>query len=547
MKKILISLAIIGIVAGATLGITGAWWSDQATSANASFNSGNVDLKLWGDQQNGAGGVNWWDNVKQTWDTENMSPGGKVLSATLPMKNFGTINSDHMDFAIANTSSEAGMDKFMRITKLTYDGKSLLEGGAGAVIPDYVAPMNCNLSVNMPGVAGSVPKITTAIANATSGETICVGPGNYTSTWEGSSPIIVGTSVTIVSTEGPSKTSSIPFQITADDVTIKGFSITNPGNDYGILVKGKNGAQILDNNIHDIGTLLSSGTAQAVYLEGETGVNGFTVKNNTITNVGNLNLVYGTSGSAKGIYIGDSTKAGTVSNVVIENNIISDIKAATVAWNAGRGAYGILIGYGRGMNGGITSSPVIKNNTITDLEGLWSHAISLESRTPGASVVLNDISNLAGHKIPADEIGVRIEDNPASGIVINQNNFTPNVAFGVVDVYLGGSVDVTNNWWGDFDPSDQVASIGPVITTSPYANGPFVGFINGVDTIANGFADLRDFQTQGIKNVKPGLSNAHERKDLVMDVQLDASTPNQYQGKKVEMTMTVTMQQGPTQ
>ena len=478
-----------------------------------------------------------------------MSPGGKVLSATLPMKNFGTINSDHMDFAIANTSSETGMDKFMRITKLTYDGKSLLQGGAGAVIPDYVAPMHCDISVNIPGVAGSYSYLSDIFSGAISdNDVICVGPGNYTY-----APVTMNLSgVTLVSTDGPDTTSLVGngtnsvITISADNVTIKGFSITNPGSGYGILVKGHNGTQILDNNIHDIGTSLSPGSAQAVYLEGKTGVNGFTVKNNTITNVGNKSMLHttGGSGSAKGIYVGDTTGAGTITGVNIENNDISEIYASSVAYisggTGGAGSYGVLVNYG-----GSTTGLTITNNTISDLEGLWSHAIGLEGPTPSASVTLNDIHDLIDYKSPSDSIGVLVDGaNPnASNITIHQNNFTPNLTWGVVNMNPS-PLNAENNWWGDFDPSDQV---GGNVDYLPYANGAFVGFINGVDTITNGFADLRDFQTQGITNVKPGLSNAHERKDLVMDVQLDATTPNQYQGKKVEMTMTVTMQQGPTQ
>ena len=44
--KILMSLVVIGIVAGVTLGITGAYFSDTATSTSNSFHSGTLDLKL---------------------------------------------------------------------------------------------------------------------------------------------------------------------------------------------------------------------------------------------------------------------------------------------------------------------------------------------------------------------------------------------------------------------------------------------------------------------------------------------------------------------
>ena len=559
MKKILISLAIIGIVAGATLGITGAWWSSSATSQNASFHAGTLHLQLWGKNTSGSGSNMWRDAVGETWDTSNMVPGGNVLSATLSMKNTGSIDSDHMDFSVVNSNPSVGtMSKYLRVTKLAYDGKSLLQGGAGAVIPDYIAPTICNVNVNVPGVAGSVHGIVAGIAAASSGDTICVGPGNYTASWEESNPIVVNQSVAIVSLQGPAHTTSIPFDIKANNVTIEGFTITNPGSGtgslYGIYIDHVNNAVIEDNVIKNIGTGLSQGSAQGVYLNGGTGtgVTSFTVLNNVITNIGNTHMLHSTSGSgsAKGIYIGDTHGTGTITGVVIKNNDISKIYASTAAWigspsyGGGAGAYGILAGFSAPSLSGSTTGMIIQNNTIDDLEGLWSHAIGLESSTPNASIVMNDIYGLVDHKSPSDSIGVLLDGNntSASTVTIHDNNFTPNLTWGVVNLQPG-TVDATQNWWGDFNPSDQ---IGGNVTYAPYLNNAYVGFINGSDYNHNGFADLNDFAHSPIVGVKEGLK-AGEQKNLNMDVQLDGATPNTYQGQKVGMTMTIKMQQSPLQ
>jgi len=45
MKKIVISLAIIGVVAGITLGITGAWFTDKEPIENNRFQAGTLDIK----------------------------------------------------------------------------------------------------------------------------------------------------------------------------------------------------------------------------------------------------------------------------------------------------------------------------------------------------------------------------------------------------------------------------------------------------------------------------------------------------------------------
>jgi len=532
----------MAMVAGVTIGITGAWWSDDATSVNASFNSGTIDLQFQGKKVDGTGSSTVWRNdVGQTWDTTNMSPGGAGLSATLPMKNVGSTDSNHMDFAIANTPSETGMDKYMRITKLTYDGKSLLEGGAGAVIPEYVAPISCNLNVNMPGVADSIPTITAAMVLAASGNTICVGPGDYSTAWE-TSLIDVDESVTIVSTDGPGSTTiSAGIKISADGATIKGFTISKTG----ISSTVYSDITIKDNIITDISS--SNSTVYGITIvPGAASISGITIENNQINDL-HYTGALDPGHSVAGIAFGWSTGTGVISNVQIQNNIISNITSNTSAWKVGHGAYGMLINHGVSSTGYVTGLS-IAHNTITNLEGLWVHAIGLETNTQNTSVTLNDISNLVDHKFPSDAIAVFLEDNPNGGtVVVNNNNFASDVSWGVAMLNSNGAVDATNNWWGDFDPSDQVFVDGNgSIDTSNHANGPFVGLINGVDTYVNGFADLKDFQAQGIKDVEPGLG-AGEEKDLTMDVQLDALTPNLYQGQNVAMTMTVTMQQGPIQ
>jgi len=142
MKKIIISLAIIGVVTGITLGITGAWWTDQGISNNQSFVSGNLNLRL---SNNGS---SWGDNVSNTWDVDKMVPGGTSYESTLYMKNTGSVDADWLKFAVTNYNpSGLAMDKVMRVTKLEYAGKSLLTGGAGADLSSYVAPTDCDIVI----------------------------------------------------------------------------------------------------------------------------------------------------------------------------------------------------------------------------------------------------------------------------------------------------------------------------------------------------------------------------------------------------------------
>ena len=563
MKKILISLAIIGVVAGVTLGITGAWWSDSATSHNASFHSGTLDLRL----------ANAYDNsqlgnaVNNTWDQSNMEPGGTPLEKTLYMKNVGSVDAHRMGFSVTGISGTSGsitpMAQHMRITKLEYGlhGETLnnlLKGGAGAVIPDYVAPTKCDVTVD-PSVS-NLDTIHEGIAVANSGDVVCVKPGNYHVGWKDTAfPITINKDITLVSLEGPAKTTITAsanknvIEIDYDDVTIKGFTITN-GNlaGTGIYSADHSHLTIANNIITAIGNSIDNVVGRGIIVvSSSSAVDGISITDNKINDI-TSGLRTGTgSTSASGISIGWTSGDKSIKNLLIQNNIISNINANTSPWNTstkGQGAYGILINHGTA--GGQTQGAQVLDNTIDDIEGLWAHGIGLEGATPNAVVTGNIISNLTDHKYPSDAIAVYLEDNPnGSTVTINKNNLGTNVSWGVgMASTASGNVNAQNNWWGDFNPSDQVFVLNSgSIDTTNYAGGPFNGYVNGVDSDSNGFADIYDFYAQrgsgGIDHVTPGLAHS-QWGELDMAVQLDGpTTDNSFQGKTLGMDMMVNMYQ----
>jgi hypothetical protein len=195
------------------------------------------------------------------------------------------------------------------------------------------------------------------------------------------------------------------------------------------------------------------------------------------------------------------------------------------------------------VKGGVTNL-VVKNNSISGLEGLWSHAVGLEGNTPNASVTLNDIHDLIDHKGNTDAVGIRIEDpnTSSASIVINQNNLTPNVAIGISNAATGAAtVNGQNNWWGDQNPSDQVS--GPV-TTAGFLGGPIAGLINGVDQNSNGYADLNDLTVAPGLSGATGLAHGGVSEPLVIGVQLDGpSTTDAFQGGTMTSALTFTLSQ----
>ncbi|MDZ7726496.1 MAG: hypothetical protein U5L75_02860 [Candidatus Campbellbacteria bacterium] len=178
---------------------------------------------------------------------------------------------------------------------------------------------------------------------------------------------------------------------------------------------------------------------------------------------------------------------------------------------------------------------------------MWSHAIGLETNTPNASVTLNDIDNIVDHKGGSDAIAVFFESNSSASLVaVNENNLVAPLGVAVHPTNDGGfstTIDATNNWWGDFDPSDQVYTPNGTIDYTPIAGGPVVGFINGTDNNGNGFADLRDLEADPIMNATPGL-DAGETGQLDFYVQLDGpTTGNSFQNKSLESDFTYTLGQ----
>jgi hypothetical protein len=259
--------------------------------------------------------------------------------------------------------------------------------------------------------------------------------------------------------------------ITAADVTIDGFSVTNPvasGAAFGITVKTGGNDALITNNIIDTVTSPDTGgvgTAQAVYLENSAS-NGGADNVGVIANKIN-NIV--SNRSAKGVLIGVNGGGNASQNTLIQGNSITNITSDT------RGAYGVSV-----ANTPNVSGLVIRDNNIKDLTGGgWAHAVGLEGPTPGVVVEGNCISNVIdlSPTVPEDAIAVFFEANPSFGTAeVHQNNFE-NVSYGIAvhpaltAAAPTASVDGENNWWG--------SPTGPTTPTNPGGTGAKVS--PGVD------------------------------------------------------------------
>ncbi|MDE2079223.1 MAG: right-handed parallel beta-helix repeat-containing protein [Patescibacteria group bacterium] len=294
--------------------------------------------------------------------------------------------------------------------------------------------------------------------------------------------------------------------LAADGVTVDHLNIENPTASDGIIATDHSNLTVTNNTIHDIGTSLTSGSAQAIaFISNASAVSDITVSGNTITNVGNTQLAHGGSAgsSAKGIYFGNSSGSNSFSNVTISGNTVGVVEASTAAWvgsptyGGGAGAYGILVNHA-------TNNLTVSNNYIGTggtIEGLWAHAIGLEAATPGATVTGNHITHLLDFKLPSDAVGINIEDNNGgldAALLESGNIFdTPaSVPWTVADKVSTDSVPVDASW-SSLSNGDLVAA----------ASGSRIAHAIGTNAFATIQAAVNAVSSGGTVNVAAGNYN----------------------------------------
>jgi hypothetical protein len=307
-------------------------------------------------------------------------------------------------------------------------------------------------TLNVPSAYTTIAAAITAAA--ASGDTIAVAAGTYPENITINKSLILqgagAATTTISGVATAAGTGATIVTITASNVTVTGFKITNLFSKYGINVANQSGITITNNTITAIGGSDTSynGNTFGIAVSSTSAtagadVNGVTITNNTISNISNANT--GSLKSANGIVIGFSTGASDITNLSIQSNIISNI-------TAGKGAYGVLLNHASGVspNTGRTVSPQIKNNTISTLNGLWAHGIGLEGGTPNAVVQGNNISNLTlTPSTGTDAAAITLESNASANTVTIASNSFSGVLLGVFNITPANPpVNVGSNWWG---------------------------------------------------------------------------------------------------
>lgn len=334
------------------------------------------------------------------------------------------------------------------------------EGKADLVVDDdgQASLKNCDSTDATPHTT-----VSSAVAAAVAGNVIKVCPGTYVEN------VVIDKELTLkgakFGTEVYKRTfadaneATVTGQVTiqAAKVKVEGFSLTNPGQGLGVVVKtAGDEAEVKKNIIGTVGSNTFVGPVVGVYLEH--GPDGVSVVENLITDIQSQ------TGSAQGVLIGDSTASNPSLDTKVKDNQINNITSAT------RGAYGVQV------NNGASTAPtatgytelVVSGNNIANLSGNWVHAIGLEGETPNAVVKRNIVSNLNDtNPVPiADAAGVFFEANPffltanvnRNSLDVGTTNFGVALHPNLAAQYPSLSVDAECNWWGSKKGPGAVAS-----------------------------------------------------------------------------------------
>jgi hypothetical protein len=336
-----------------------------------------------------------------------------------------------------------------------------------------------------------------AIDAASSGNAIVADAGTYTENVAVNKEVTINGANAGVACNGSrsaesivSVTSGIPFNITADNVTINGFDITAPASRNAVVIGNVSDATVNFNKIHDIGTTYTGGNVHAiVHIVPNSPVANLTISDNCINDISSTLL---TNYSSSAIGILQSTSSGILTGLDIERNIIDNVTVNDGNWPTGKIAYGVQINVGGGSsyltNTGKVLNAKVNNNEISNLSGHIATGIGLEGNTEDAMVKNNSVANLTSTK-SADRAGggfdlngLKFENNRfVSSVTVENNSFatstftnngTANLGYAVVNYVPSSTATLSCNWFGTAisnDIADKVDLTGKLLSKATAA------------------------------------------------------------------------------
>jgi hypothetical protein len=311
-------------------------------------------------------------------------------------------------------------------------------------------------------VTGGGDTLQTAIDTASNGDTIVV---TDSATYD---PVTIDTSVTLETTGNPTIEGAggtgAAVSIDADDVTITGFTVTNPDGLLGIKVeRGYDGVTISDNTIENVGPTGRLGVTGITV--GQGGHDEIEITNNVIQNLDQETTNDSQFPTVNGIlFDANNSDPGTVTNTTVNNNTIRDIESdiaplgiviqhktdgVTINNNEIRGFtaaddtdsdpsdsvdFGFTFAQGINVASPATADTVINHNVIEDItsaETVLPEAVKIDGDGSGLTFRANQFLVAVGlnNKNGTDDSGRDPSDDPV--------------------------VDAKNNWWGSADGPEE--------------------------------------------------------------------------------------------
>ncbi|MFB6251744.1 MAG: nitrous oxide reductase family maturation protein NosD [Halobellus sp.] len=342
--------------------------------------------------------------------------------------------------------------------------RSVLKTGLGIA---GVAGLGSILSVPVGAVttvSGGGAALQNAVDAASDGETLVV---TDSTTYD---PVTVDIGVTIEASgdptiEGDGDTGAA-VSIEADDVTVKGFTVTNPDGLLGIKIQtGYDGATIENNTIEDVGPTGRLGVTGIVVGQGDH--DDIEITNNVIQGLDQETTDDSGFPTVNGIlFDANNSDPGTITNTAVNNNTIRDVESDIAP-------LGIVVQHetdGVAINNNEIRDLVAADDTDsdpsddTDFSFTFAQGINIASPSTTDTVVNhNVIENItSAETILAEAVKI---DGDGGGVAFRANQFLVAVGVNNRNGTDGGSrdpsddpvVDAKNNYWGSPDGPEKAA------------------------------------------------------------------------------------------
>jgi hypothetical protein len=242
--------------------------------------------------------------------------------------------------------------------------------------------------------------------------------------------------------------------ITADNVTIDGFTLTGPSNPgtAALVMQSRNSGETVQNNIiNNAGRAASITTSKTVFRRNAvkntaTASDGFEANSTPVQNV----TISGNSfsGATPAGYHADITFIEGNANVTVaDNKSTGDGTLVALFKTAGARVTGNTVVGGGGASaiyvGGGDKNVLVSGNTVSAAGAAVKVANAFKAGT-------NANVNITGNILRKNEYGVNVAVGSTSTIVqANRNSIAGSTAYGVFnDPASGAATNATCNWWG---------------------------------------------------------------------------------------------------